>query len=155
MRLAILTLAAVLLGAPAAHAATVSVAGSTLVVVAAPGESNRLTIASGGAVTDAGAPLAAGTGCTVAGAGLSCAGISAVTADLGDGDDTLTLTTSLPLLATDGEGADRVTSASAADTFVASPGADIYSGGSGSDTVDYSARTTAVVLDLVAADGQE
>src|SRR5688572_1126748 len=53
MRLAILYLAAVLLSGPAAHAATVSVAGSTLVVVAAPGESNRLTIASGGAVTDA------------------------------------------------------------------------------------------------------
>ena len=112
-----------------AHAATVSVSGATLRVTAAPGEVNRVAIAPATGVltiTDAGAPLTAGDGCVAAGAAVECASLPLldVAADLGDGDDTLTSTAMLPLLVTDGDGADSITGGAAADTFIASPGAD-------------------------------
>ena len=59
-----------------AHAATVSVDGSTLQVTAAPGEVNQIAIAPRTgvlSVTDAGAPLTAGAGCATAGAAVECA----------------------------------------------------------------------------------
>ncbi len=113
-----------------AHAATVSVAGSSMHVTAAPGEVNRVAIATRSSVlsvTDTGTPLTAGAGCATAGLAVECpsAGILGLTADLGDGDDTLTSSSSLPLLATDGDGADTVTGGSGSDVFVASPGADL------------------------------
>ena len=136
-----------------ARAATVSVDGSALHVTAAPGEVNQVAIASRSgvlSVTDAGAPLTAGAGCVTAGAAVECAssGILGLTADLGDGDDTLASSSSLPLLATDGAGADRITGGSGSDVFVASPGADLYQGAGGTDTVSYAARQAPVVVDL-------
>ena len=136
-----------------AHAATVSVDGSTLQVTAAPGEVNQIAIAPRTgvlSVTDPGAPLTAGAGCATAGAAIECpsSGILALTADLGDADDTLTSTSSLPLLATDGDGADRVTGGNGSDIFIASPGADLYQGGGGTDLVSYAARQDPVVADL-------
>ena len=80
-----------------APAATVSVSDSALRVVADPGEVNALTIATVSglrSVTDAGAPLVAGDGCTVVVAAVRCAAVRA-DVDLGDGDDTLTVTASL------------------------------------------------------------
>src|SRR5262245_288627 len=113
-----------------AHAATVSVDGSAVQVTAAPGEVNQIAIARSSvlSVSDTGAPLTAGAGCVAAGAAVQCpsAGILGLAVDLGDGDDTLTSTSSLPLLATDGPGADRVTGGSGADVFVATGGADVY-----------------------------
>ena len=138
------------LGAPAAQAATVAVSGATLQIVAAPGETNQLAIApASGAVsvTDS-AALTPGAGCTANGAALRCTGATRLTVDLGDGDDTLTVTATLALTAVDGPGDDRVTGSGAADTFVASPGADLYAGAGGTDTVTYAARTTPVLADL-------
>src|SRR5262245_36107171 len=102
-----------LLFAADADAATVSLDGSILRVTAAPGEVNQIAIARSSvlSVSDAEAPLAAGAGCAAAGAAVQCprAGILGLSVDLGDGDDTLASTSSLPLLAADGPGADRVT----------------------------------------------
>jgi hypothetical protein len=82
---ALLLLAA--LTAPA-HAATVSVEGSTLRVLAAPGEVNELTI-DPSTVTDLGAPLTAGPGCTPAPNAATCLPTTGAFVDAGDGDDTV------------------------------------------------------------------
>jgi Ca2+-binding RTX toxin-like protein len=146
-------LAALLLAAPA-RAADVSLTGGTVTVAAAPGEANRLTLAlSAGVitVTDTGAAVTAGAGCAPAGAGRATCAIAAAagaTVALGDGNDTLAVSGGLPVTATDGDGNDSMSGGSADDVFVASPGADIYTGGGGLDTIDYSARTAAVTLDV-------
>src|SRR4051812_33249348 len=83
--------AALLLGAALsapAHAATVSVEGSTMRVLAAPGEQNRLTIGAS-AVTALGAPPTAGPGCTPASSGVTCLPTSGAFVDAADGDDTI------------------------------------------------------------------
>jgi Ca2+-binding RTX toxin-like protein len=136
-----------------AHGATVSVTGATLHVTAAPGEVNQVAIAPASgvlSVTDAGTPLTAGGGCVAAGAAVECASLPLLdlAVDLGDGDDTLITTAALPLLVTDGDGVDSITGGAAADTFIASPGADRYQGGGGSDLVSYAARSDAVVADV-------
>jgi Ca2+-binding RTX toxin-like protein len=157
--LAVLALAC---AAAPASAATVSVSGSLVAVVAQPGEANQLTVSTGaGSVTvaEAGAaPLAVGAGCVAESlAVVTCLVLAPAAAaiDLGDGDDTPAVTGVLPATITDGEGADAVTGGPAADVLVASPGADRYRGGGGADTVDYGARTTPVIADAdnVADDG--
>jgi Ca2+-binding RTX toxin-like protein len=155
---ALLASALLALGAAPARAATVSLSGATLQIVAAPGEANRMTIApdaAGVAVTDAVEPVA-GPGCTLAAAGrVTCAAASAAAVDLGDRDDTLAITASLTAAVTDGEGDDAVAGGSRDDVFIASSGADRYAGGGGRDIVSYAARGAAVVvaIDDVAADG--
>src|SRR5215213_7030772 len=76
--------------------------------------------------------------------------------DLGDGNDTLTITASVPVTVTDGAGNDRVNGGPAADVFIASPGADTYYGGGGADLVTYAERDNAVTVDNdnVADDGE-
>src|SRR3954468_5426907 len=88
--------------APAAHAATASVAGGTLTYTAAPGEANHLavTVASGSySLLDPALTVTPGSGCSAAaGDRVTCptTGISAIVVDAGDGADTVTLTTSTP-----------------------------------------------------------
>lgn len=85
-----------------AGAATVTFDGSFVRIEAAPGEANQLTVAAGTptpaaaasfAVTDAGAPLIAGSGCSRGDAGVMCATHvdAAVDVFTGDRDDSVTI----------------------------------------------------------------
>jgi hypothetical protein len=71
-----------------AQAATVSVDGSNMRVEAAPGEHNRLAVGAS-TVTDTGAPLTGGSGCTMTATGASCLPTTGAFVDAGDGDDTV------------------------------------------------------------------
>jgi hypothetical protein len=81
-----LTLLAFAALAGPAGAATVSVEGSVLDVLAAPGEANQLTI-DGSTVTDLGSPVTAGPGCAPAPDGATCLPADGAFVDAGDGDD--------------------------------------------------------------------
>ncbi len=142
----------------AARAATVSVDGDVLRLVAGPGEYNKLTIAPAGAaavsVVDSGAPLTYGSGCVA----QFCSGATRMEADLGDGDDALTLSAPLPSvlqggLGNDaltltaltpglastldgGEGDDALASAAGADVLLGGPGFDSLVGADGDDRLD-------------------
>jgi len=136
-----------LLFATPAGAATVSVDGSTLRVVAAPGESNQLSIgADPGAtsfyLTDAGATLTAGPGCTPADIGVTCVTPAEVTIDVqaGDLDDSVAVFGQAPALLDGGEGDDRLTGGDAGDTLLAGDGADFADGGDGDDVVEVRDR---------------
>lgn len=156
LRRALLPVLVVGLLAPAtAHAATVTASGGVVLVTAAPGEVNRITVTPGSGtveVRDTGAAIVAGTGCTLPQAGrVTCAAtITRAEIDLGDGDDTFTLTGATPATVSDGPGRDTVAGGSGDDVFLAGAGNDAYTGGSGSDRVDFSARTAPVVADLAA-----
>jgi hypothetical protein len=94
-------LAAFVVLASPAGAATVSVDGSSLRITAAPGEANQLTIAADPAgapttsltVTDTGAPLTLGPGCSATDIGVKCVTAADPTIDVlaGDGDDSVTI----------------------------------------------------------------
>ena len=104
---ALSTLGALVALASPVHAATVTVEGSFLRIVAAPGEANQLTIAAASAppaagspsgaasftITDAGAPLTGGSGCTQSDVGVTC--VTPVNAGIdvfaGDRDDSVTI----------------------------------------------------------------
>ena len=164
--------------APAtAHAASVDLAGGSLRYLANPGETNTVAIASASGtftITDASAlSLSAGPGCTALlnPTRVTCptSGVSAVTLDTGDGNDTVNLAgLTLPATIIDGPGDDTVTGGSGNDTFVGSSGndtlsggpgndtfgdaggagADVVAGGLGSDTADYASRTVALTVSL-------
>jgi len=155
-----LTLACLLAAAAPAKAATVTVENGTLRVIAAPGQANTITIAP------AGAPAPPGTLTVTDGLAppVSATGASSVYADVGDGDDTLYLSASLPAvliggLGNDtltvvpdpfaivpalapavtldgGEGDDFLTAAEGADTLLGWEGNDTLAGGDGDDTLD-------------------
>jgi Ca2+-binding RTX toxin-like protein len=148
--------------APAA-ASTVRVDGATLKYEAAPGEANRLSVASSNGtltVTDLGANVSAGSGCTSVSATVAtcpAAGVAAMSVSLGDMDDTATVArTSIPTTFDDGPGNDVETGGGAVDTFVSGAGSDTFRGGAGQDIVDYSGRTApvTVTLDGAANDGE-
>jgi hemolysin type calcium-binding protein len=128
----------VLLAAPAsAHAATAELDAGTLRVIAAPGEANAVIITDGPAgptVTDDGAPLAVVPGC--------CLGATRIEVDLGDGDDTLTLNTTLPATVSGGDGDDVLIGGAADDRLDGGTGADIAQGGGGDDTIVLRDRVT-------------
>src|SRR5215212_7040413 len=95
------------LAAPAAHAATASVEAGALHITAAQGEYNDVSIAAapgGLAVTDAGAAVTLGPGCSTG----TCLGATRVEADLDDGDDTLTLFAAVPADLNGGPGNDAL-----------------------------------------------
>jgi hypothetical protein len=196
-RSALLTVALLttVLAPAAAHASTVSldsqlvphpkggqILTATFMVRAAPGERNDLTIRwdsdplkpaeASLIVTDATAPLHPGAGCAPAAAGgLACplpswAWLTA-TADLGDGDDRLTMIGSLGIYAMGGPGDDRLdaTHASAVrlsgddggdvllgsrstDELIGGAGPDAISGGNGIDTVYYADHAAGVSVRL-------
>jgi hypothetical protein len=138
VRLAV-TLTSLLLFAPAANAATVEVSAGTLRITATPGEYNAIDVASSGsalAVADSGAPLTLGPGCVPQGIEALCTGATRIAADLGDGDDVLTVSAPLPAELQGGEGNDTLTAAGAADTLSGGPGFDTLSGGEGDDRLD-------------------
>jgi hypothetical protein len=125
----------------AAHAATVSVEGQVLRVIAAPGEANQLTVAArptsfSFTVTDRGAPLTAGPGCTSAADGSAdCAApatasavpLAGIEVDAGDLDDSVSVAAELPARILGGDGD---------DTLLGGSGADFADGGDGDDSIE-------------------
>jgi hypothetical protein len=143
----------------AAHAASVSVETDALRITANPGEYNAINVAPGTSaliVTDAGAPLSPGPGCAIATGGVTCTPASRLEAELGDGDDKLTLSAPIPAGMSGGPGNDRLSvvavlapatlsgddgddtlsSAGGADVLGGGPGFDTLSGGEGDDQLD-------------------
>lgn len=143
-RLALLALTALLVFPGAARAATVSVEGSLLRVAAAPGEANRLAIAadpldpSALSVSDLGAPLVPGAGCSVADGGVRCVTGPAPSIDVSvsDLDDSVTVAVAVPARIDGGDGDDRLTGGAAADTLLGGAGSDFADGGAGDDLVE-------------------
>jgi hypothetical protein len=111
-------------------------AGEANAVAVAPADPTDPTMAPGSlAVTDAGAPLTAGSGCIGTSSGaLSCGPpIAAVEVDLGDGGDTLTVVAGVPTRAAGGAGDDVLNSGAGADLLDGGPGDDQLDGGDGDD----------------------
>jgi hypothetical protein len=112
----------------------VSVEAGVLRVLAAPGELNQITVAGSSidaslTVTDLGAPLTAGFGCTVAddaSAGCSLPA-SQIEVDAGDLDDSVSVVSELPARMLGGDGADRLLGGGAGD---------FADGGEGDDSID-------------------
>lgn len=147
--------------------------GPVFLVRGEPGERNRFTAsrlpAGGYLIRDDGAALKAGTDCTqVDAASATCNGPRAMRVDGGDGDDQLSGIGDLiggagddVLTGTDGEetlspgpGADRVSAGGGNDVVREEAGdlaADVLDGGPGIDIVDFSQRTLAVTVDVVAS----
>jgi hypothetical protein len=143
-----------------ARAATVTVENGTLRVIGAPGESEEFTI------DPAPAPAPPGTLVVTEhfSSPVSVAGVVAVSGDLGDGDDSLALSASLPAQLLGGPGNDTLTvapltlgvgpalapavtldggagddvlsAAGGADTLLGREGDDTLAGGAGADTLD-------------------
>jgi hypothetical protein len=165
----------------AASAATVSLTGGVATFAATAGEANHVTVSrvSGYLLFDDSGvtSMTAGAGCSPAGTQkVACPelGVTAISADLGDGNDYLYEYTtfygvSLPTTVFAGAGTDYVRTSGGADTISGgagadnlgggggddtidgNEGADVVSGGSGTDTVTYSTRTAPVTVTL--ADG--
>jgi hypothetical protein len=97
MRAGVAALVALLASPFAAQAATTSIDGDVLLVAASPGEANAITVGTGPTgsltVTDSGAPLMAGPGCSPTNVGVTCITTSAPEIDVtaGDGDDSVTI----------------------------------------------------------------
>jgi Ca2+-binding RTX toxin-like protein len=109
---------------------------------------------------DAGAPLAAGAGCTaVATDAARCPltrgelGITGLRIAAGDGDDVVTVAAGLEgnVILDGGPGADTLTGGDGADDVDGGPGADVLDGGAGFDVLDFSAFTASVTIDVAAA----
>jgi hypothetical protein len=155
-------LALLLVVPAAAQAATVSVEGDMLRVVAAGGEWNAMTIAPAApgalALSDTRATPLAGPGCTSGGSQVVCGGAARVEVDLGAGDDQFVLSALVPARVLGGPGTDALTATPAVppldplafpavvldggdgdDSLTTSGGADGLSGGAGYDTLSSGA----------------
>jgi hypothetical protein len=139
---------ALLVLSAAAHAATVSVEGQVLRVIAAPGEANQLSVVARPTdfsltVRDWGAPLTPGPGCTSAADGSAdCAApatasavpLAGVEVDAGDLDDSVSVAAELPARILGGDGNDALSAATTTTTLDgASAGAAVLDGGPGDD----------------------
>jgi hypothetical protein len=171
-RALVAALLTVLLLPAAAHAATASVEGHVLRVIASPGEGNQLTVVGSPTgvsftVSDFGAPLAAGPGCTTAAdgsvacsvpataAGVPLAGIEVDASDLddsvsvaallparvlgGDGDDALSAAVPSAML-DGGLGDDRLQGGDGDDELLGGGGGDFADGGHGDDSIELRDR---------------
>ncbi|MBJ7520488.1 MAG: hypothetical protein JHC84_12405 [Solirubrobacteraceae bacterium] len=131
--------AAWLLGVVPAQAGTVRVADGAISYTAAPGEANVVTVTPTG-LTETGAPLSVGAGCTLANpttATCTVASDAGVAADLGDGDDTLDGDgTSRPLSVRGGPGADTITGGLGADNLFGDEDADTLVGDESTSSVN-------------------
>jgi RTX calcium-binding nonapeptide repeat (4 copies) len=139
-------------------AATASVEGNVVRVLAAPGESNELTItatapappadpatpapAASFAVFDAGAPLVPGPGCTQMDIGVTCVtpGPPAIDVDVADLDDSVTIDGPSGARVHGGDGDDRLTGGDGRDTLLGGTGADFADGGAGGDVIEVRDR---------------
>ena len=150
-----LAAAATLVALPAsALGSTASVADGVLTYTAGSGEANSISLSySGGGLVlqDTGATIASSGGCTVAsnGRSVTCAGIKAVSMDLGAGNDTLLATFVItPVTARGGADNDTLYGSGAGDQLVGDGGTDTLGGGLGNDTLDGGAGA-----DSIAGDG--
>lgn len=132
-------LAAGLLAAAPAGAATADTTGGVLHYVAASGEFNELTIAPAGGrlvVSDPGASgLTAGPGCQADAGRLVCAaaGVGAIEVRAGDRADLVRLATELPTVVFGGPSDDQIIGGSGNDVIDGETGADYVEGGAGDD----------------------
>ena len=144
MRAALIALAAAALAAAPARAATVQVVGDALRVEAVPGEVNLVTVEPPGVLGGFGVRDTGGTpptpraGCvsTFDPAVVECFGnLTRVAANLGDFEDSLSVSAVLALSAAGGDGDDTITGSPLADTLDGGIGFDQLNGGEGPDTV--------------------
>jgi hypothetical protein len=138
-----------------ASAATVSVDGTAIDFVAAPGEKNVVNVTRPAAdrlrVFDGTGGLVAGDGCVSLDnftAECSGPGLADAVMDLGDRGD----------VGAGGPGADRISGGPGSDALEdgddgGSPSHDVLDGGDGHDVADYSARRSSVIFDLAAGTG--
>lgn len=119
-----------------------------LVVQAGPGEANRLIVARGEAgeirVTDAGAPLVAGPGCTAVGEQrVDCpTTVPALMAFVFAGDGADTFSSSLSVNVDGGRGNDRLVGSPFADALHGGQGRDVLRGEDGDDALEDGQRLT-------------
>ena len=159
--------------APAtALAGTASISGSSLNLLATPGQANDIVIIEASTsflIEDRGngATLTPGSGCTAGAVNIvSCprAPVSSITVSTGDMDDKVAnVTTYMSTLLGEagddrlsgGSGVDTLDGGSGSDVFDGGPGGDTFTGGSEPDYVTYSTRITPVLADSdgVADDG--
>jgi hypothetical protein len=159
-RIALLASLLLLALAPAAaQASTAAVETDALRITAAPGEFNAVSVSAGPGtllVADSGAPLGPGPGCAAIPGGLSCTGATRLEADLGDGDDSLTVSVSIPADVSGGRGDDSLTAVGPAsatlsgdagyDVLTGGDGADVLDGGTGGDSASGGAGADSIVL---------
>jgi Ca2+-binding RTX toxin-like protein len=126
---------------PAASAATASIDIKRVHYIAAAGETNDLTISltdGSYVLTDPGAEIATGEGCSGSGHTATCAaaGIIGITVNGGDGDDNLHNTTSTPSTLSGGDGDDSLEGGSGNDVLRGNQGLDTHAGNAGDDFID-------------------
>jgi Ca2+-binding RTX toxin-like protein len=166
----IAVLAALAIAVPAAHAAELKLAGTTILYLDTdPNARNVVTVrlspdGKSFTVTDNGRsgrntiPITSDGSCTVSrGAGTcAAAGVALIDLETGDQDDTVSQTAAIPSRLVGGNGNDKLTGGPADDVLRGEAGADTLTGGGGRDTADYSDRTAplTVSLDGAAGDGE-
>ncbi|CAA9404597.1 MAG: Alkaline phosphatase, partial [uncultured Phycisphaerae bacterium] len=140
--------------ASAPPGSTVSVSGARASLVSSAGVTSVISVSRSGSThrfSDSGAPLTPGAGCVaVTASEVTCTStsITALSVSLGDGDDRLTSSSSLPMTVDAGAGDDTVTGGTGPDRFDGGTGGDVIGGGGGTDTVSYASRTGAVSVDI-------
>jgi Ca2+-binding RTX toxin-like protein len=139
--LGITALCALALFPASAFAATASVQPKRLFYTAGAGEANDLTISLSGAnyiLSDPGATITAGPGCTASGNTATCAvaDVNGITVSAGDGSDSVKNTTSTPSTLSGGDGNDSLEGGFANDILRGNQGVDTHAGGAGDDFID-------------------
>lgn len=136
MRALFLALAAVLVTAIPAQAATVTNQGGVLRVQASPGELNDVSVSDSG-VQDQGAPLTPGPGCSslLDFGVVSCPGATRIEADLGDLSDRIRVESALPTDLHGGDGDDQLYGGPVDDVLSGDSGSDFADGGEGDDQI--------------------
>ena len=169
VRIALLTLAATVVLAPAAHAATAQISAREIGIdprngpiltpvleyTAVVGERNRLEVTPEGPgfrLRDTGADIEPGSGCSRVNAReVTCSGATSVTIAAGDEDDTITLSALTTVTSVSaGAGNDVVEGGSALDSINGGGGGDTLRGAGGGDTLedgDVSGSADADTLD--------
>lgn len=133
-----------MLGLPhAALAGTASVENGQVRFIAGGGEANNIAIAnddtSGGYTVKDSTPVTAGAGCSAHGDGSATCGTSNVTGidvQLGDGDDTFTLSATSPARASGGPGNDTLRGGGGDDVLRGDEGNDTLEGNAGNDSLE-------------------
>jgi Ca2+-binding RTX toxin-like protein len=167
-RVALVPMLVLTLAAPA-HASTAEIVfGSTgdpspvVTYSGAPGEANRLTVATDGealVLTDPAVTVTTKAPCVSIDAhtascdsGRRPFGYDGLTVRLGDGDDSVTIATGLGAVTRlyGGEGDDVLTGGQEVDIFDPGPGSDRVDGGAGDDWLDFSSRHDGVTVDIAA-----
>ena len=145
--------------------ATASISIKRVFYAAAPGEVNNLAVSLSGTdhvLTDSGATVDAGPGCSASGNTGTCAatGIIGLTVSGDDGADSLTNNTSTPSTLSGGDGNDSLEGGFANDTLRGNQGVDSLSGRAGDDFIDVRGDRSDIVTcgtgdDTVRADGAD